>query len=149
MMQLFVSDKGFVKVYGMKSEKEFLNALKLFCKEVGAPKAFIVDSDRTEKSNKVRQFLNKVGTTLRVLEGQSQHADRAELYIGLMKSGVGKDMQEANSPMPLWCYTCERRASIMTFIANNVFQLEGQNPYMATLGETEEISNLCQFGWYK
>ena len=32
VMQLFVSDKGFVKVYGMKSEKEFINALKLSCK---------------------------------------------------------------------------------------------------------------------
>ena len=93
MMQLFVSKKGFVKVYGMKSEEEFINALKLFYKEVGVPKSFIIDSARTQKSNKVRQFLNKVGTTLRVLEGQTQHADRAELYIGLMKSGVGKYMQ--------------------------------------------------------
>ena len=92
MMQLFVIDKGFVKVYGMKPEKEFINAIKLFCKEVGAPKSFIVDSACTKKSNKVRQFMSKVGTTLRVLEGQNQHADRAELYIGPMKSGVGKDM---------------------------------------------------------
>ena len=53
MMQLFLSDKRFVKVYGMKSEKGFINALKLFFKEVGAPKAFIVDSSRTENSNKV------------------------------------------------------------------------------------------------
>ena len=81
MMQLFVSNKDFVKVYGVKSEKESISALKLFCKEVGAPKAFIVDSACTEKSNKFCQFLNKVGTTLRVLEGQTQHADRAELYI--------------------------------------------------------------------
>ena len=43
MMQLFVSDKGFVKVYGMKSESEFPDALKLFCKEVEAPKAIVVD----------------------------------------------------------------------------------------------------------
>ena len=43
MMQLFVSDKGFVKVYGIKYEKEFINNLKLFWKEVGEPKAFIVD----------------------------------------------------------------------------------------------------------
>ena len=93
-MQLFVSDKGFVKVYGMKSEKEFINTLKLFCKEVGAPKAFIVDSARTDKSNKVWPFLNKVGTTIRVLEGQTRHAYRAELYIGLMKSGVGKYSQD-------------------------------------------------------
>ena len=73
MMQLFVSDKGFFKVYGMKSEKEFINYLKLFCKEVGVPKAFIVDSAQTEKSNKVRKFINKVGTTLRVSEGHTQH----------------------------------------------------------------------------
>ena len=48
MMQLFVSDKGFVKVYGMRSEKEFK------CIKVEAPKAIIVDSARTEKSNTVR-----------------------------------------------------------------------------------------------
>ena len=35
-MQLFVSDKGYMKVYGMKSAKDFPQALKLFCKEVGA-----------------------------------------------------------------------------------------------------------------
>ena len=43
MMQLFVSDKGFVKVYGMKSQTEFPNALRMFCKEVGAPNAIIDD----------------------------------------------------------------------------------------------------------
>ena len=32
MMQLFVSDKVFVKVYGVKYEKVFINVLKLFCK---------------------------------------------------------------------------------------------------------------------
>ena len=43
MIQLFVSDKGFVKVYSIKSEKEFINVIKLFCKEVGDPKSIIVD----------------------------------------------------------------------------------------------------------
>ena len=63
----------------MKSEMEFLSPLKLFCKERGVTKAFKVDGSRTEKSDKVRSFLNKVGTTLRVLERQTQHTDRAEL----------------------------------------------------------------------
>ena len=148
-MQLFVSNKGFVKVYGMKSQTEFVNALKMFCKEVGAPKAVIVDPHRSQKSNEVKQFLASVGTSLRVLEESTQHADRAELYIGLLKNGVGKDMRESNSPMRLWCYCCERRAAIMTMTANNLFQLQGQNPHMATLGEMGDISNLCQFGWYE
>ena len=149
MMQLFVSDKGFVKVYGMKSESQFPDALKLFCKEVGAPKAIIVDPYSAQKSEKVKQFLNKVGTTLRVLEESTQHADRAELYIGLLKRAIGNDLRISNAPMCLWCYCAERRSTIMTLTANNLYQLQGQNPYMATLNEMGDISNLCQFGWYE
>ena len=149
MMQLFVSDKGFVKVYGMKSESQFSDALKLFCKEVGAPKAIIVDPYSAQKSDKVKQFLNKVGTTLRVLEESTQHADRAELYIGLLKRAIGNDLRISNAPMRLWCYCAERRSTIMTLTANNLYQLQGQNPYMATLNEMGDISNLCQFGWYE
>ena len=37
----------------------------------------------------------------------------------------------------------------MTLIEKNLFQLQGKNPYMATLGEMGDISNLCQFGWYE
>ena len=37
----------------------------------------------------------------------------------------------------------------MTLTANNIFQLQGQNPYLATLGEMGDISNLFQFGWYE
>ena len=37
----------------------------------------------------------------------------------------------------------------MTLTANNLFQLEGQNPHMATLGEMGNISNLCQVGWHE
>ena len=125
MMQLFVSDKEFVKVYGMRSQTEFVDALGLFYKDVGAPKAIIVDSHRSEKSREVKKFLTSVDTTSRVLEGSSQHHNRAELYIGLMKRGVGKDMRESNSPMLLWCYACKRRAAIMTLTVNNIFQLQG------------------------
>lgn len=52
MMQLFVSDKGFVKVYGIKSEREFIYALKMFCKEVGTPTAIVVDPHASQKRTK-------------------------------------------------------------------------------------------------
>ena len=107
----------------MKSEKDFVKALKLFCNEVGAPKTFIVDTHPDRTKNKVRQFFKKVGTTLRVLGEFTQHADRAEVNIGLMKSAVGKDMREANSPMRLLCYACERRTTVMTLTAKSMFQL--------------------------
>ena len=68
---------------------------------MGVPKEFIVDPHPYHKINEVRKSLNKVGTTLRVLEESTQHSDRYELCIGLTKTGVGKDMQETNPPMKL------------------------------------------------
>ena len=109
----------------------------------------VVDLHSSLKSGLVRKFLNKVGTTLRILEEFTQYTDRAELYMGLLKRGVTKDMKDSNSPMRLWCYAAERRSAIMTMIANNPFQLQGQNPHMATWGDMADISNLCQHEWYK
>ena len=117
------------------SKKESINALKLFCKEIGTPTAIVVDPHALQKSNQVRQFLNKVATTLRVLEKSTQQADRAELYIGLTKKSVGRVTKDTNSSMRFWCYCCECQALIMTLAAGNLFQLQGQNPYMATLNK--------------
>ena len=149
MMQLFVSDKGFVKVYGMTTTKDIPKAQRLFVKEVGVPNAFIVDPHSAQKSHEVRKFCNDIGSTLRVLEESTQHANRAELYIGLLKESVRKDLRETHAPLRLWDYCAERRASIYNLTAKPLFQLQGQNPHLATFGEMGDISNLCQFGWYE
>ena len=59
MMQIFVIGKGFVKVYKMKYDKEFVKALKIFCKEVGAPKAFIVDPHPYHKKQSIANILKQ------------------------------------------------------------------------------------------
>ena len=66
--QLFVSDKGFIAVYPMKSQDEFTTALHWFCKQVGVPVDLIVDGFSAEKKPEVRRFCEQVGTTLKVLE---------------------------------------------------------------------------------
>ena len=52
----------------MIREKGFLQAIKLFFKEVGFPTAFIVDPSGDQTKNEVISFFHKVSTTLRVLE---------------------------------------------------------------------------------
>ena len=133
-MQLFVSDKGFVKVYGMKSKGQFNLAFKLFTKEVGVPNAFMLDPSGEQTSNEIRAFCHKIGTTSRILEEYTQHADCAELYIGLLKEAVRKDLRETHAPMKLWCYCAERRAAISNLTAKNMFHLHGQNPHSMTIG---------------
>ena len=146
--QLFVTDKGFVYVVPMKRKSEVLQAVKQFAKEVGAPDAIICDVAKEQTSSDLRRFCNAMGTTLRVLEEGTPWANKAELYIGLIKEAVRKDMKEANSPICLWDYCLERRVHINNLTAKDLFSLHGQNAHFTVTGEEGDISNLCQFGWY-
>jgi len=148
-MQIYVSDKGYVAVYPVKAERLFLDTLKLFAKEVGVPISIIADPARAQKSNKVVQFYHKIGTTLKILEESTQWANRAELYVGLLKEAVRKDMKEAGSPLVLWDYCAELRAKQFNVTAKNLFQLQGQTPHFLTLGQQPDISNICQFKWWE
>lgn len=147
--QVFVSDKGFVAVYPMRSQTEFQTALHWFCKQVGVPVDLIVDAHRAQTSNDVKRFCDQVGTTLRTLEKGTPWANRAELYIGLLKEAVRKDMRATNSPMVLWDYAISRRAMIHNAIPRPLFQANGLTPHAATFGVQGDISNLCNFGWYE
>jgi hypothetical protein len=97
----------------------------------------------------VREFCTQIGTTLKVLEAETQWANRAELYIGLIKESVRKDMRMTSSPLVLWDYCMERRALIFQITAKTLFQLNGVNPHTFTFGTEADISNLCQYGWYE
>ena len=147
--QLFVSDKGFVAIYPMRHQRDYLSALKLFAKDVGAPEVLVCDSHPTQKKREAKEFCTSIGTSLRVLEARTQWANRAELYVGLIKGGTRKDLRESHAPLVLWDYCMERRALIFQLTAKGLFQLQGSNPYTATFGEEADISNVCQFGWYE
>ena len=85
----------------MKSQSEFQTALHWFFKQIGVPTSLIVDGHKAQNSNEVRRFCNQVGTTLKILEVTTPWANRAELYINLLKEAVRRDMRASNSPMCL------------------------------------------------
>ena len=148
-VQLFVTDKGYIYVIPMKKKSDVLQAVKQFAKEVGAPTAIICDAAREQTSSALKQFCNGMGTTLRVLEEGTPWANKAELYIGLVKEAVRKDMKDSNCPIPFWDYCLERRARINNLLAKDLFQLHGTNAHFSVTGEEGDISNLAQFGFYE
>ena len=58
-------------------------------------------------STAVRQFCSDIGTTLRALEEGTPWVNKAELYIGLIKEAVRKDMRQSDSPLVFWDYCLE------------------------------------------
>ena len=144
-----MSDKGFVAVYPMKSQSEFPTALHWFCKQIGVPVDLIVDGHKAQTSEGVRKFCHQVGTTLQILETGTPWSNQAELYIGLLKEAVRKDMRTLNSPMVLWEYALERCARIHNAIPRPLFQANGQSPHECTFEVQGDNSNICNFGWYE
>ena len=90
--QLFVTDKGFIYIVPMKRKSEVLLAIKQFAKEVGAPDSFVTDISGEQMSSAVKKFCNDIGTKLIALEEGTPWSNKAELYIGLVKKAVRKDI---------------------------------------------------------
>ena len=147
-MQLFVSDKGYVAVYPMVSKGQFNDALKLFCKEVGVPERLVLDPSGEQSSRKSKQTMADLGIKAQFLEESTQWANRAELYIGLFKEQVRKDLRKSQCPLVLWNYCTRRRALINNLTPKTLFQCEGKSSHELTMGEQGDISNLL-FDWYE
>ena len=148
-MQLFVSNTGFMYVYPMKSKTEIINAVKAFAKAIGVPTALILDPEGTQRSEDLLKAANDMNLPLKFLERRTQWANLAELYIGLLKEAVRKDMKDSDSPLRFWDYCAERRVLINNLTSKDLFQLNGSNANMKIVGETGDISNLCQLGWFE
>ena len=58
-----------------------------------------------------------------MLEGSTQWANRAELYVGLFTEAVRKYMIQENSLLVFYDYCAERRAAITNMKAKALFQL--------------------------
>lgn len=146
--QLFVTDKGFLYAVPMRTKSLVLQALKQFVKEIGAPEVIICDHSGEQSSREIHTFCSDIGTTLRYIEEGTPWANKAELYIGLLKESVRKDMKETNCPLVLWDYCVERRTRVNNLTAKSLFQLHGTTPYTALTSKEGDISNLCQFAFY-
>ena len=145
--QVFVLDKGFVYFVLMKDQRSYFSVLKQFAKEVGAPQALVCDLHPTQKKRDVKEFCVQIGTTLCVLEAETQWATQAELYVGLLKEATCTDMRETGSLLVLWDYCMERQGLIFQVTAKKLSQLNGTNPHTATFGTKADISHFCVFGF--
>ena len=86
---------------------------------------------------------------LKLLERRTKWANLAELFIGLLKEAVRKDMKDSDSPLKFWDYCAERRALINNLTAKSLHKLQGSNANQLITGDAGDISNLCQLGWFE
>ena len=149
-MQIFVTDKGFVYVVPLpdKSGKSIAYAISEFFKAVGIPDAFICDKSPEQTAGEAKRVCNQSGTAIRALEPNTPWANRAELYIGIFKDAIRKELRRSDCPLVLWDYCAEHKALTNNVTVSNLPQAHGQTPYQTVYNEEADISNVCQFAFY-
>jgi hypothetical protein len=58
-------------------------------------------------------------------------------------------MTKSNAPRILWDHSFQLQAEICSHTALDLFTLGGDTPTTKLLGDTADISHLCQFEWYQ
>lgn len=130
----------------MKSESQVLHAIHQFAKTIGAPDALIYGASRAKKSQEVRKYCNAINTTLRVSEEKTPFANKAELYICIIKEAIQKDTKESNCSLAFWDYCMERQSCIKNLTAKDLFSLHGSNTYTSLTCDQLPVSILLYNG---
>ncbi len=147
--QLFVTDFNYVEIRSMKGRAEVCKAIKSLFKDVGVPNAIVADGAREQIFGESLTLCNSANCELRELEKDTPWANRAELYIGIIKKKVVRALKQSNCPLVLWDYCASDVAQINNATAHDHFQLEGMTPHTKLTGQPKDISELCEFGWYE
>lgn len=139
-MQLFVCP--------MKGVGDIPKAVKMFFKRIGVPDAIICDGHKSQVQGEARKLCQQAGCIIRQLEANTPWSNRAELYVGLFKESVRKELKRTHCPLVLWDYCAEHQAMVNNATAKDLFQLQGQTPFFSVMHEEADISNICQFAFY-
>jgi hypothetical protein len=147
--QIFVNDIGFVKVVPMKKKSEASIALNTFFMDVGVMNDLHTDGAKEMQSKDWDKVLNKFGGVKQsVVEPYSPWQNRAEGEIREVKRQVARIMAATNASKRLWDYCVEYACELRCRTARPLWKLKGRTPYEVVTGDTPDISEWLEFGWY-
>ncbi len=134
-------------IYGMKSDKEFVNVLQDNITERGAPTKLISDRAQVEISKKIHDITRAYCIGVWQSEPHKQFQNFAEQKFGQVKTMVNGLMDRTGTPAFCWLlclmYIC--------FVLNScaLASLKGKTPLFVATGSTNNISPLLAFRWYQ
>ena len=144
MAQFYVGRKSMViDIYGMATEKEFVNTLEDIIRKRGAMDKLISDSARTEISARVKDILRSLCINDWQSEAQYQHQNFAERRWQHFKKNLNWYMNYRNVPPEAWLLCAQWIADVMNHTAEK--SLGWRIPMQIISGETVDISILLLF----
>ena len=148
--QVFGNKQLFCEAYPIASKADCDEALKRFIIEYGAPEEMITDGspEQTGKNAKFQNTLRKYKIRSSVTNRYRPNQNPAESVIRELRKKWYRAIFRTNCPKTLWNFGLPHFAKLMQLTASHAAGLEGRTPLGSLTGETPDISQYLDFGWY-
>ena len=146
--QIFIGTTSLVTdVFGMKSDKQFVNTLEDIIRKRGAPNKLISDRAQVEISKKVLDILRALFIDNWQSEPHHQHQNPAERRYQTVKRITNTIMDRTGSPPYTWLLAMEYVCFVLNHTASAALNYEV--PLSLLTGSTTDISPLTCFKWWE
>jgi hypothetical protein len=134
----------------MEKKSSAGQALRQFVRDFGVPEQLTSDgaSEQTGPKTEFMQTVRKYNIEHHVSEPHRPQQNRAESVIREVKRKWFRQMTKRRVPRRLWDFGITWICETMSLTANSSFSLEGRTPIEQITGETPDISEYLDFGFY-
>ena len=148
--QVFANERYFSKIYPMDSKKKAGEALKVFCKEFGVPYNLTFDGSKEQckKGTTFMKEIRKHEINYHISEPDMHNQNPVEGVIREVRRKWFRTMVRRRVPRPLWDYGVIWCSEIMSLTHSAAGPLDSGIPRERITGETEDISEYLDFGFY-
>lgn len=146
--QIYSTSFQWTKVYPIRSRADAPLTLDLLHHEYGVFHTIIPDNVPELATGEFARKARKAGSIIHSIEAYTPNQNRAESAIRELKRMYRRAMIASNAPEVLWDHCFELQAEIRSHSAMDLIALQGDVPLTALIGDTADISHICQFSWY-
>jgi hypothetical protein len=108
----------------------------------------VMDGAKEQTLGDFRRKCRKASSHIKQTEPHSPWMNMAENGVRELKKASARQMLKKHSPKRLWDDCLELQAYIKSHTAGTDFGLNGKTPETMLSGETADISEFAEFGWY-
>ena len=148
--KVFATSDFFATVYPMDTKAKAGDALKEFITDFGVPDKVVMDgaSEQMGRKTTFMQQLRKHHIDFHVTEPERYNQSKAEGVIREIRKKWFRVMTKSAVPKRLWDYGLRWVVEIMQRTASDAGDLRGRTSLENVMGETPEISEYVDFGFY-
>ena len=148
--QVFANKAYFSRIYPMDTKSKAGNALRLFCQEFGVPERLTFDGSK-EQTCKGTAFMKQIrrhDIDFHISEADLHNQNPVEGCIRELRRKWYRTMVQQRVPQDFWDYGLRWVSDISSMTYTTAGGLDGSIPITHVTGETADISEYLDFGFY-